>query len=152
MKVIYIAGAYRDERGEWFVRQNIRTAEAAAQFVWQHGAAALCPHKNTSGLGGLPGCPDQVWLEGDKELLRRCDAVWAIKGWRKSKGASGEVELARSSGMRVLFCEQEVLDFIKQRCFRGMVIVEGEYQHGQLAITSASKSGIELRVINLADE
>ncbi len=65
----------------------LRTLEMAAVFVWQHGAAALCPHKNTALFGGVPGCPDQVWLEGDCEMLLRCDAVFAIPGWRDSSGA-----------------------------------------------------------------
>ena len=61
MKIIYIAGKYR-AKTEWEVVQNIRAAEDAAIFVWQHGAAALCPHKNTAMFGGIPGCPDNVWL------------------------------------------------------------------------------------------
>jgi len=48
MKVIYIAGKYRDTRGEYWVRQNIRLAEFYAVRVWNIGAVAPCPHKNTT--------------------------------------------------------------------------------------------------------
>jgi hypothetical protein len=111
MKVIYIAGKYRSS-DEWGVTQNIRKAEAAAIFVWQYGGAALCPHKNTAYFGGVPGCHDEVWLAGDKAMLLRCDAVWAIEGWRDSSGATAEVELARNNKIPVLFCRQEVIDYL----------------------------------------
>jgi nucleoside 2-deoxyribosyltransferase len=112
MKVVYIAGKYRDSCGEYYVRMNIRAAEEAAIFVWQYGGVALCPHKNTAGFGGIPGCHDDVWLRGDIELLRRCDAVWAIEGWRISKGATAEVGFARSNSIPVLYNHQQVIDFI----------------------------------------
>lgn len=112
MRVIYIAGPYRDARGELYVRQNIRRAEEAALFVWQQGAVALCPHKNTAGFGGLAGCTDETWLLGDLELLHRCDAVWAIDGWERSAGAKGEVEFALQNGIPVLCSQEEVVAWL----------------------------------------
>ena len=112
MKVIYIAGKYRDSRGAWFIRQNIRAAEQAAQFVWQQGGVALCPHLNTALFDGLPGCADEVWLRGDLELLRRCDAVFAIEHWRDSSGAVAEVEHARALNLPVLFTYNDVIQFL----------------------------------------
>lgn len=112
MKVIYIAGKYRDSRGEWFVQDHIREASIAALFVWQHGAAAICPHRNTALFGGYPGCPDETWLKGDLEIIKRCDAVWAIHNWKDSVGATSEVGWARHNNIPVLFSRQEVVDFI----------------------------------------
>jgi hypothetical protein len=111
-RVIYIAGKYRDGRGEWWIRENIRRAEEAAGLVWQNGGVALCPHKNTAFFGGLPGCTDDTWLAGDLELLRRCDAVWAIDGWLESAGAKAEVSFARENGIPVYFCVNEVVEFL----------------------------------------
>ena len=113
MKLIYIAGPYRDSRGEWFVRQNIRNAEKAAEFVWQHGGVAICPHKNTAGFGGLPGCPDEIWLEGDLEILRRCDAVWLVEGWQDSTGARNEHEEAARRSIPCLLTQEMVIDYLK---------------------------------------
>jgi hypothetical protein len=113
MKVIYIAGKYRSNQGEWWIRENIRAAEKAAQMVWQWGGAALCPHKNTAFFGGLPGCPDQIWLDGDLEMLWRCDAVWAIEGYEESSGALKEIEYARTHGIPVLYDAQVVKNFIE---------------------------------------
>ena len=89
--IIYIAGPYR-ATSEWGVTENIRRAEEAAIAVWKLGHVALCPHKNTAYFGGI--CPDETWLQGDLELLTRCDAVYFIPGWEKSSGCRVEHERA----------------------------------------------------------
>jgi len=100
LKVVFISGKYRAPT-EWGVKQNIHAAEQAAMHVWQLGGVAICPHLNTAFFGG--SCPDETWLAGDLELLRRCDAVYAMVDWRQSKGATAEVELAESLGLPVFF-------------------------------------------------
>lgn len=72
MILVYIAGPYRAPT-EWEVLGNIRRAEEVALRVWKAGAACICPHKNTAFFGGA--APDDVWLTGDLEMVRRCDAV-----------------------------------------------------------------------------
>lgn len=91
MKVVYIAGPYR-AKNEWNVVCNIRNAEHLALAVWRAGAVALCPHKNTALFGGAAN--DSVWLKGDLELLRRCDAVVLTDDWRDSSGTIDEVLFA----------------------------------------------------------
>jgi hypothetical protein len=98
MKLVYIAGPYRGA-SEWEVVQNIRRAEALALEVWQSGAACICPHKNTALLGGA--ADDSVWLEGDLEMMRRCDAVLCTDDWRRSAGAREEVRIANEMGLPV---------------------------------------------------
>ena len=112
MKVIYIAGQYRSERGEYYVRMNIRAAEQAALFVWINGGVALCPHKNTAGFGGAHGLPGKTWLIGDLELVARCDALWALPGWDTSEGATIEVEHAKSQEITILYNQHDVLEFL----------------------------------------
>ena len=92
MKLVYIAGKYRANT-EWGLEQNIRQAEDAAIKLWQQGYVVFCPHKNTAHFGGV--CPDSVWLDGDLEILKRCDVIYMLKGWRNSKGATAELELAK---------------------------------------------------------
>lgn len=111
--VIYIAGPYRDGRGEYYVRQNIRKAEEAALSVWLNGGVAICPHKNSSGLTGALGIQDDVWLYGYLELLRRSDAIWLLEGWQNSQGATMEMEFARQNGIPVLYSLQEALDILE---------------------------------------
>jgi hypothetical protein len=113
MKVVYIAGRYRDERGEFYVRCNIREAERAALIVWIYGGVALCPHKNTAGLGGAHNLPDKTWLDGDLELLKRCDAIWMIPGWQSSSGATAEEEFAREIGIKVFYNQSDIVEFLR---------------------------------------
>src|SRR4051794_53627 len=99
MKLIYLAGPYRAP-SLWALVQNIQRAEALALQVWREGAACICPHKNTALFDGA--APDEVWLQGDLEMLRRCDAVICTEDWRTSAGASAEVEVAKRIGIPVL--------------------------------------------------
>jgi len=91
MRIVYIAGPYRATT-EYGVYRNIQEAERVALEVWKAGYAAICPHKNTAFFGGA--CPDSVWLEGDLEILRRCDAVLMLTGSSSSQGATAELSEA----------------------------------------------------------
>lgn len=98
MKVVYVAGPYR-AASEYGVLLNIQAAERLALRVWKAGAACICPHKNTAFFGGA--ADDNVWLLGDLEIVRRCDALICTDNWQASIGASGEVDFARSLGIPV---------------------------------------------------
>lgn len=100
MKVIYICGPYRGRR-----LANILRARSAALFVWRCGGVALCPHLNTAFFDRY--APDETWLNGDLTLMARCDAVWAIAGWRESEGARREVGEAERMGIPRLFSRQD---------------------------------------------
>ena len=100
MKVIFISGKYR-AGSEWGLVENIRKAEAAAIELWKQGWVVLCPHKNTAHFGGL--CPDRVWLEGDIELLKRCDAVFMLDNWHDSEGAMEEYRIAKELNKEIIF-------------------------------------------------
>ncbi|MBX3405250.1 MAG: DUF4406 domain-containing protein [Phycisphaeraceae bacterium] len=110
MKVVFITGPYRD-KSEWQVELNIRAAEALALEVWKLGAAAHCPHKNTSRFGGAQ--PDKVWLDGDLEIMRRCDAVVCTADWRRSEGATAEVATARGLGIPVFESVEGLAQWLK---------------------------------------
>jgi len=91
MKVVYIAGPFRAANA-WMVEQNIRRAENLALEVWRLGAAVICPHTNTRFFDGA--ADDDVWLKGDLEILKRCDAVLMTYDWAKSQGATQEKHYA----------------------------------------------------------
>lgn len=98
MKLIYVAGPFRG-KNSWDMENNIRRAEALALEVWRLGAAAICPHCNTRFFQGA--APDEVWLSGTLEMLRRCDAVITTHDWQLSKGARAEVAEAYTRGIPV---------------------------------------------------
>jgi hypothetical protein len=84
MKVVFISGPYRANSISGVVK-NIRTAEKHAVKYWKLGYMVYCPHKNTALLDGA--CPDEVWLKGNLEMLRRCDIVVMLPGWDESEGS-----------------------------------------------------------------
>lgn len=110
MKVVYIAGPFRG-RDAWERESNIRRAEEAALWVWASGMVALCPHTNTRFFDGA--LPDHIWLDGDLELLKRCDAVLLVDGWRASAGAKAEVTLAHELKLPVFEQAASELDALR---------------------------------------
>ena len=100
MKLVYISGAYRAPTLYGVVR-NIRRAERTALKYWKKGYAVICPHKNTALMDG--GCCDKVWLDGDLEMVRRCDMIVMMRNWRKSEGARNEHALAKRLGIRIVY-------------------------------------------------
>jgi hypothetical protein len=104
IKVIYLAHPIRDNRGIWYHNVNIRQAEAIALELWQMGFAVICPGKNTENFDGA--APDAVWLQGDLEMLARCDAVVMAPGWSDSRGAKDEYALASELEKPVFFWQR----------------------------------------------
>lgn len=100
MKLIYVAGKYRGKTiNETY--ENIQVARQASTELWQKGYAVLCPHTNTSFMDGL--VPDDTFLQGTMEILRRCDAIYLLPNWKQSEGARAEFALADELGLEVIF-------------------------------------------------
>ncbi len=100
MKVLYIAGPYRSPDGWHAVWENIMRARAAARRAWLKGWAVICPHTNSIMMDGTD-VEDRTFLDGDLEILGRCDALLAIPGWEKSEGAKREILVAENMGIPV---------------------------------------------------
>jgi len=101
MKIVYLAGAYRnrDMNGVW---DNIMKARTVARQLWVMGFVVICPHTNTIFMDG-EDIPPEVFLEGDLEILRRCDAILMLDGFEHSQGAVQEWELAKELDMPVIY-------------------------------------------------
>jgi hypothetical protein len=100
VKVAYIAGPYRAATPN-AILQNIQAAGEVALNYWRKGYAVICPHKNTALFDGE--CPDSTWLQGDLELIRRCDVVVMMPNWRESSGARAEHNLAEGLGKEIIY-------------------------------------------------
>lgn len=100
MKLGYVAGPFRG-KNHWDIAENIRRAEALALEVWRLGAACICPHSNTAHF--QDAAPDHVWLDGDLEMLARCDFMLMTPDWRRSSGATAEHEFAAQRGIRIFY-------------------------------------------------
>ncbi len=104
MKIAYIAGPYR-AKSIYNVVQNIRKAEHVSVALWRMGIPNICPHKNTALLDGCIGGEGfgdaSVWIDGDLEMLRRCDLVVMFPGWEGSEGARAERQCAINNNIPV---------------------------------------------------
>jgi len=112
MKIIYVAGAYRAD-SENGVFENIVAARAVAQKLWHKGWAVICPHMNTAFMGSNKH--DTIFLDGDLEILSRCDAILMLPGWHESIGANMEYDLARLRNLIVYYDIAEVPDEMVSR-------------------------------------
>ncbi len=100
IKIIFIAGPFRAANA-WEIAENIRRAERLAHKVNKiEGCFAYCPHANTAHFDGA--LDDRVYLEGNLELLRRCDALILVEGWEESEGTAAEIAYAKE--MDILVC------------------------------------------------
>ena len=110
MKVVYVAGPFRGPNN-WDIEENIRRAERLALEVWRSGAACICPHTNTRFFQGA--ADDAVWLDGDIEILNRCDAVVMTEDWQRSSGARAEEKHARENNIPVFYSLDALREWLK---------------------------------------
>lgn len=98
--LIYIAGPYR-ATDESTVADNIAVARKAAIAVWEMGHVAICPHLNTANFEDDCNVDIETYLDGDLEILRRCDAILMLRWYTLSEGAMGEMRFAQERGIPV---------------------------------------------------
>ena len=99
-QVVFVSGPYRGN-----IEQNIANARMAAIRLWKAGYAVICPHMNSARMDGE--CPDDYFLEGDLEILKRCDIIYMLKNWEESEGASAELSLAKEIGLEVIYEDEK---------------------------------------------
>lgn len=98
-KIIYISGAYSSRWGVLGVLVNIWRARRVAKRIWEAGDYAICPHMNTA-LFPEDGIP---YIKGDCEMVKRCDAIYLMRGFQKSPGAMIEYGAALITKKEIIF-------------------------------------------------
>ena len=96
MKRIYISGPISN-----MPNLNVEAFASAAVLLRSQGWIPVNPHEKDIHA-------DATWVEhlrADIPLLLGCKAVYLLKGWQQSKGASLERHIAQELGMTVI--EQE---------------------------------------------
>ena len=101
--LVYLAGPVRGDRIN-IVYENIQRAREWACFLWEVGFAVFCPHLNTAFMDGI--VEDEVFLEGDLNILSRCDTIFVLPGWEDSQGTIGEIGEALKMGIPIYFMEK----------------------------------------------
>ena len=103
MKIAFISGPYRAKTTNG-IQENIERARQVAKKYWLKGFSVYCPHLNSAFMDGL--VPDQVFLDGCLEMIKRLDPLQDIfvlmKDWQKSTGAKKEFELALEQRLPVI--------------------------------------------------
>ena len=98
IKIAYVAGPYRGPTHH-AVATNIAAARSVATHLWSLGYAVICPHLNSAFMSGV--APEETFLEGGLEMIRRCDMLVLVEGWQASEGTAREIEVAREHGIPV---------------------------------------------------
>jgi len=98
MKLAYVAGPYRG-RTHNDVAQNIAAAREVAAHLWSLGYAVICPHLNSAFMSGI--APEDVFMNGGLEMVRRSDLIVLVEGWAGSQGTALEIEEARALGIPI---------------------------------------------------
>lgn len=84
---------------------NIIHARSAALKLWNEGWAVICPHTNSMFMGSRLG-GDEKFIEGDLEILKRCDAIYMLNNWQDSVGAKLELTKAQEVGLEIYYEKQ----------------------------------------------
>lgn len=103
MRIVFVAAPFRAAT-EWERAENVRAAERHALDVWLAGHVAVCPQANSARF--QDSAPDEVFLEGYKRLLKRCDVVF-VPG-KISEGVDAEIDEAKRAGIRVVFRVEDI--------------------------------------------
>jgi len=111
LPVIYVAGPYRATTPRRTLA-NIWAAQEAALAVWKLGAVAICPHSNCYLFDGE--ADNEVWLQGDLELLRRSDGLLLVGEWQLSEGAKVEHQLAIDLGLPIFHSTTRLRGWIEE--------------------------------------
>ena len=106
MKIIYVAGPYRNQ-SESKVLDNVIAAKQVARRLWKNGWGVICPHMNSCLIDGSD-IPEERFANGYLEILGRCDAIVLLEGWQRSIGSLAELTLALKLGIQIYYEEKEV--------------------------------------------
>lgn len=107
MKLAYVIAPYRANT-VFGIQKNIQIAEDIAAQLWRFGFAVICPHKNSANFDGL--VPDETFLDGDIEILRRCDFAVCGGEHAMSIGCKREKEFCIRNKIPLYYSIQEAAE------------------------------------------
>lgn len=107
MKLLYIAGRYRG-RNQQEVSDNVEAARYMGKLATEKGWMPVIPHTCTHGMEHVTDTSEEFWLEGTLELMKRCDAVLMVPGWRNSRGSCSEMDEAERLEMPIYTIFEEM--------------------------------------------
>lgn len=108
MKIVFIAGQLTtgwDWKDRSFIENRVKEAEKYQIALINAGIGCFCAHTHTSFHHEKGSkAPEEFYHEMDLEFLKRvADAVLAMPGWEKSKGAKKEVKWAIENKLPIFY-------------------------------------------------
>ena len=97
--IAYIAGPYRAKTKLGIIRNILKARKAAKEF-WAKGYTVICSHMNSALMKHLP---EEVFMKGDLEILKKSDVLVVMKGWQKSEGTKREIDFAKKNGIAIIW-------------------------------------------------
>lgn len=111
MKVVYVAGPIRAKTA-WEIEQNIRKAEETAAELLKLGVMPICPHSMFRFVREV--VEDSVFLKGDLEILKHCDAMLVVGDYINSKGTMGEIKFAEENNIPVRWSINDLIGWVQE--------------------------------------
>jgi hypothetical protein len=104
MKIIFIAGPYFEGGNYKKIEKNIRQAERFQIALANAGIGFFCPHNHTNHFEKKTRARESFYRKLDMIFLEKvADAMLAVPGWEKSKGAKAEAEWAKKHNLKIFF-------------------------------------------------
>lgn len=111
MLSVYVSGPYTAPTREGVI-QNCRMAYEHSVRLWKAGFGVFCPHYNTLFMETRQ-VPYESFMEFDLMMVRRVDCVYMLPGWRDSKGAVREHDLALSLKKPIFYNLAQARHYLK---------------------------------------
>lgn len=109
-KMIYVAGPYT-AADKTDMLLNVHRAMAVAAALIVNGWVAICPHLSHYLAPHLPndvGFTHTLWMGQDLPILSKCDAVYFLRGWERSRGAQIEHQFVQEQGAIEIIYEETI--------------------------------------------
>ena len=88
MTLCYVSGPYTENStNNKTQEENIAQARQISCRLWENGFSVIVPHENTSYFENDCNITYNQYMEGDLDMLSRCDYIVMTPDWESSKGA-----------------------------------------------------------------
>ena len=118
--ILYISGPYSG-----LVDANIQAAREVAIELWEKGFTVITPHLNTQNMEVDCKATWEQYIEGDLEIISRCDGVVMMPRWRESRGSKIEREYAFYCKVPIYYYPELPLDHMTPNLKATRKFIEG---------------------------
>lgn len=118
-EVVYVAGPYTAPTLSE-LRSNIERARMAGAWLILKDKAPVIPHSNLDGVERYVCMGWEDYTKASLPLLEKCDSVYMLSGWEKSREAKMEHRLACRLGKKIYYQDRDAEFLILKNLFFGL--------------------------------